>query len=106
MATTKCRHQRIKPRYEFQQKEFVSKNKVSFAGMATTKCRHQRIKPRYEFQQKEFISKNKVSFAGMAKLVDALDLGSSGATHKSSSLFTRTIRLCCRKAAIEPPRKH
>ena len=28
--------------------------------------------------------------AGMAKLVDALDLGSSGATHKSSSLFTRT----------------
>ena len=26
----------------------------------------------------------------MAKLVDALDLGSSGATHKSSSLFTRT----------------
>ena len=34
-----------------------------------------------------------VRFAGMAKLVDALDLGSSGATHKSSSLFTRTIRL-------------
>ena len=29
----------------------------------------------------------------MAKLVDALDLGSSGATHKSSSLFTRTILL-------------
>ena len=29
-------------------------------------------------------------FAGMAKLVDALDLGSSGETHKSSSLFTRT----------------
>ena len=28
----------------------------------------------------------------MAKLVDALDLGSSGATHKSSSLFTRTIQ--------------
>ena len=26
----------------------------------------------------------------MAKLVDALDLGSSGETHKSSSLFTRT----------------
>lgn len=32
----------------------------------------------------------KDSNAGMAKLVDALDLGSSGATHKSSSLFTRT----------------
>ena len=31
----------------------------------------------------------------MAKLVDALDLGSSGATHKSSSLFTRTtLRVC------------
>lgn len=30
-------------------------------------------------------------YAGMAKLVDALDLGSSGATHKSSTLFTRTI---------------
>ena len=29
--------------------------------------------------------------AGMAKLVDALDLGSSGATHRSSSLLTRTI---------------
>ena len=29
-------------------------------------------------------------YAGMAKLVDALDLGSSGATHKSSTLFTRT----------------
>ena len=28
--------------------------------------------------------------AGMAKLVDALDLGSSGATHRSSSLLTRT----------------
>ena len=28
--------------------------------------------------------------AGMAKLVDALDLGSSGATHQSSSLCTRT----------------
>ena len=26
----------------------------------------------------------------MAKLVDALDLGSSGATHRSSSLLTRT----------------
>ncbi len=37
--------------------------------------------------------KHKVSFAGMAKLVDALDLGSSGATHKSSSLFTRTINI-------------
>ena len=32
--------------------------------------------------------------AGMAKLVDALDLGSCGATRKSSTLFTRTIRLC------------
>ena len=31
-----------------------------------------------------------IILAGMAKLVDALDLGSSGATHKSSSLFTRT----------------
>lgn len=31
-----------------------------------------------------------VVFAGMAKLVDALDLGSSGATHRSSSLLTRT----------------
>ena len=31
----------------------------------------------------------------MAKLVDALDLGSSGAIHKSSSLFTRTtLRVC------------
>ena len=28
----------------------------------------------------------------MAELVDALDLGSSGATHKSSILFTRTIK--------------
>lgn len=28
--------------------------------------------------------------AGMAKLVDALDLGSSGATHRSSILLTRT----------------
>ena len=26
----------------------------------------------------------------MAKLVDALDLGSSGATHRSSTLLTRT----------------
>ena len=32
----------------------------------------------------------------MAKLVDALDLGSSGATHRSSSLLTRTtIFLFC-----------
>lgn len=31
----------------------------------------------------------------MAKLVDALDLGSSGATHRSSSLLTRTtLRVC------------
>ena len=60
--------------------------------MATTKCRHQRIDTRYGFQRVEFVSKNKVSFAGMAKLVDALDLGSSGATHKSSSLFTRTTK--------------
>ena len=30
------------------------------------------------------------TFGGMAELADALDLGSSGATHKSSSLFTRT----------------
>ena len=30
----------------------------------------------------------------MAKLVDALDLGSSGETHKSSSLFTRTNFHC------------
>ena len=29
-------------------------------------------------------------YAGMAKLVDALDLGSSGATHRSSTLLTRT----------------
>ena len=34
--------------------------------------------------------------AGMAKLVDALDLGSSGATHRSSSLLTRTILRVCR----------
>ena len=38
-------------------------------------------------------AKNDFSFAGMAKLVDALDLGSSGATHKSSILFTRTKKL-------------
>ena len=31
-----------------------------------------------------------VHIAGMAKLVDALDLGSSGATHQSSNLCTRT----------------
>ena len=31
----------------------------------------------------------------MAKLVDALDLGSSGVTHKSSSLFTRTTLHVC-----------
>lgn len=29
-------------------------------------------------------------FAGMAKLVDALDLGSSGETHQSSNLCTST----------------
>ena len=29
----------------------------------------------------------------MAELADALDLGSSGATHKSSILFTRTMNL-------------
>ncbi len=44
----------------------------------------------------------------MAKLVDALDLGSSGETHKSSSLFTRTNNVygvceadCERSAAIK-----
>ena len=31
-----------------------------------------------------------VHIAGMAKLADALDLGSSGATHQSSNLCTRT----------------
>ena len=42
--------------------------------MATIKCRH--------------------SHKGrMAKLVDALDLGSSGATHQSSSLCTPTINI-------------
>ena len=30
----------------------------------------------------------------MAKLVDALDLGSSGATHRSSILLTRTNFFC------------
>ena len=35
-------------------------------------------------------SKKNIRDAGMAKLVDALDLGSSGATHRSSSLLTRT----------------
>ena len=39
--------------------------------MATTQCRH-------------------TPNGRMAKLVDALDLGSSGETHKSSSLFTPT----------------
>ena len=53
--------------------------------------------------------------AGMAKLVDALDLGSCGATRKSSTLFTRTTLrpvgfgwqapikkyLICRKKTIE-----
>ncbi len=43
-------------------------------GMATTQCRHTRER----------------SEAGMAKLVDALDLGSSGATRGSSNLPTRT----------------
>ena len=32
-----------------------------------------------------------VKFADVAKLVDALDLESSAARHKSSSLFVRTI---------------
>ena len=57
------------------------KNSVSFAGMATTKWRHPKV-----------LGIN-VGFAGMAKLVDALDLGSSGETHKSSSLFTRTKKI-------------
>ena len=42
---------------------------------------------------KGIYAKQRVGFAGMAKLVDALDLGSSGATHKSSSLFTRTKKI-------------
>ena len=33
----------------------------------------------------------------MAKLVDALDLGSSGVTHRSSSLLTRTITVLQKK---------
>lgn len=37
-----------------------------------------------------FFEIEKIENAGMAKLVDALDLGSSGATHQSSSLCTRT----------------
>ena len=48
---------------------------------------------KYKLKSKQTKSVNIVYYAGMAKLVDALDLGSSGATHKSSSLFTRTIFL-------------
>lgn len=54
--------------------------------MATTKCS----------QDVLLISAKKTNImyfvfsGGMAKLVDALDLGSSGATHKSSNLFTPT----------------
>ena len=61
--------------------------------MATTKCGEAATKCR---QKPQLISAkfayiiNYVYSAGMAKLVDALDLGSSGETHKSSSLFTRT----------------
>ena len=33
------------------------------------------------------------AYASVAELVDALDLGSSGATRESSSLSTRTIYL-------------
>ena len=35
----------------------------------------------------------KRAYASVAELVDALDLGSSGATRESSSLSTRTIYL-------------
>ena len=41
--------------------------------------------------------------AGMAKLVDALDLGSSGATHRSSSLLTRTIDLIFQTSVFFDP---
>ena len=40
--------------------------------------------------------------AGMAKLVDALDLGSSGATHRSSSLLTRTRSLVVLTNTLNP----
>ena len=38
-----------------------------------------------------FFEIEKIENAGMAKLVDALDLGSSGETHQSSSLCMPTI---------------
>ena len=43
----------------------------------------------------------------MAKLVDALDLGSSGATHRSSTLLTRTTNFTyrlCRLGKFSVPR--
>ena len=48
-------------------------------AITPTKCRRCRTVKVYKF------------FAGMAKLVDALDLGSSGETHKSSNLCMPTI---------------
>ncbi len=61
---------------------FIIKCILLCVGVATKQCRHTRER----------------SDAGMAKLVDALDLGSSGAPHRSSSLLTRTkisIRAPC-----------
>ena len=46
-----------------------------------------------------FCSAEKIISAGVAKLVDALDLGSSGAFLKSSSLFSRTIKFFDRSKA-------
>ena len=75
---------------DFNKKTVYNKLRFFCAGMATTKCRHRRIDMKNKFQRKNLHIKNGCSFAGMAKLVDALDLGSSGETHKSSTLFTRT----------------
>ena len=43
-----------------------------------------------------------IKIGGMAELVDALDLGSSGATHKSSILFipTTNFRYCAQSAQL------
>ena len=49
-----------------------------------------------------FFEIEKIENAGMAKLVDALDLGSSGATHRSSSLLTRTKKISNLRITLEP----